>query len=56
MTAALRHHSSKRATSAHPPVYNVLGMGEWQALRHVPRVGLWHRIVRRFADKTQNSA
>ena len=56
MTAALRHHSSNRATSAHPPVYHVPGMGEWQASRHVPRVGLWRRIVRRFADKARNSA
>ena len=48
MTAALRHHSNSRATSAHPPLHGVPSMAEWTARHQAPRLGVWRRFTQRF--------
>ena len=40
--------SSRRATSAHPPVYNVPTMKEWKAQRErASAIPLWRRLIGR---------
>jgi len=42
---ALRHHSTTRATTAHPPLYAVPSMDEWRAQHHAPRRHWLARIL-----------
>jgi len=42
---ALRHHSTTRATTAHPPLFAVPSMEEWRAQHHAPRRHWLARIL-----------